>query len=236
LFVVKWIKIKSETSLAFFEGTISLVLCQYCLELFSLSCVESSSYSIVACFNQCRMEYVPRCEWSADGKKYNTIYWYFHSLHSFDCLFTFDIHLICTHASFLILFFIFRVCVQLLDRKQQHLLYIAIDQTEFREDKLSVTRVNPMNGIQILKEETTQFWINVPSFVLLIEFFFVFGMITKFFDVLFHSPQIHDLTYHYTDGSGRIIFASEVQILISFLFHTLQYNKLKYILELIFNN
>jgi hypothetical protein len=69
--------------------------------------------------------------------------------------------LICTQDSSLILFFIFRVCVQLLDRKQQHLLYIAIDQSEFRDEKLSVTQVNPMSGIQILKEETTHFWINV---------------------------------------------------------------------------
>jgi dipeptidyl-peptidase 9 len=87
------------------------------------------------------MEYVPRCEWSPDGKK---------------------------------------VCVQLLDRQQQHLLYIAIDQNEFREDTTPLTQIHSMSGIQILKEETTSVWIN-----------------------------IHDLTYHYDDGSGRILFASE---------------------------
>jgi hypothetical protein len=40
------------------------------------------------------------------------------------------------------------------------LLYIAIDQSEFYSEKRN-EKVDPMSGIQILKEETTNIWINV---------------------------------------------------------------------------
>ena len=58
-----------------------------------------------------------------------------------------------------------KVCVQLLDRKQQRLLLVSIDIKEFYEEKNKPNKIdNLMSGIQILKEDKTNIWINVRNF------------------------------------------------------------------------
>ncbi len=53
-----------------------------------------------------------------------------------------------------------RVCVQILDRAQQRLLFMAIDANEFTTDDHPASE-DPMHGITILRENRTDIWINV---------------------------------------------------------------------------
>jgi dipeptidyl-peptidase 9 len=72
-----------------------------------------------------------------------------------------------------------KVCVQVLDRAQQRLLFMAIDANEFTTNDQPASE-DPMHGITILRENRTDIWINT-----------------------------HDLVYFFQDGSHRLIFAEE---------------------------